>query len=186
MATKKELINLLFFAGTSIFFRLIPHPPHLTLFGGLALCSGATVSWGVATVLILASLIATDFVYGMHSTMPFVYGAFLLITLLGRMLRQKRTATRLTGASLASSLIFFVISNFGVWLTSGMYSLTLEGLTKTFCLALPFYRADMGITAALLFINFTIGTVASTMLFFGVTGNWRTTIPEHSMPEQEA
>ena len=80
----------------------------------------------------LISLFISDLFLGFHDTIPFVYGAFILITLLGKM------AKKITlGTVLMSSAIFFLISNFGVWFYN--YPITLDGLISCFTLAIPFF-----------------------------------------------
>ena len=46
-------------------------------------------------------------------------------------------------AALATSVGFFVISNFGVWLTGNMYPYSLSGLAACYAAALPYFRNDV-------------------------------------------
>jgi hypothetical protein len=54
------------------------------------------------------------------------------------MLRTKRTPLRVMGASLSASMIFFLISNFGVWAVSGMYGKSFADLLLCYTAGLPF------------------------------------------------
>jgi hypothetical protein len=44
---------------------------------------------------------------------------------------------------MASGMVFFIVSNFGVWVTSGMYAHTLDGLLECYVMALPFFRTSL-------------------------------------------
>jgi hypothetical protein len=46
------------------------------------------------------------------------------------------------GTALLSSILFFVITNFGVWLTGGgwFYPRTWQGLVECYVMAIPFFR----------------------------------------------
>ena len=85
---------------------------------------------------LLFSFAITDFIIGYHSGTFFTWGSVFLIGLIANYF-AKNITTRLTGA-LVGALIFFVISNFGVWV-SGMYGLTIVGLLNCYTLALPFF-----------------------------------------------
>jgi hypothetical protein len=68
----------------------------------------------------------------------FVYGAMLLVTILG-MTMKKVDAGRVLGYSLTGSAIFFIVSNFGSYV-SGMYGYGLESISTTYVMALPFFK----------------------------------------------
>lgn len=71
----------------------------------------------------------------------FTYAGMAAVTALG-MLMQNRKAATVAGFALGGSLLFFVVSNLGVWL-GGMYGLTGAGLVKTFVMAVPFYKGTL-------------------------------------------
>ena len=124
------LISIILFA---IFSRFIPHPPNFTPITAIALLSskGFTNRWTIFLIPII-SLFISDLFLGLHDSIPFVYGAFILITLLG--ISVKKISI---GTVLISSAIFFLISNFGVWFYN--YPITLDGLISCFTLAIPFF-----------------------------------------------
>ena len=113
--------------------RFIPHPPNFTPITAIALLSskGFTNRWTIFLIPII-SLFISDLFLGLHDSIPFVYGAFILITLLG--ISAKKISI---GTVLMSSIIFFFISNFGVWFYN--YPLTLNGLISCYTLAIPFF-----------------------------------------------
>lgn len=88
----------------------------------------------------LAVLFISDYFIGFHKMMLFTYGSFLLIALLGSgLLRDKISVKNVIGASLLSSIIFFVVSNFGVWFMGG-YTQNFAGLTECYIAAIPFIK----------------------------------------------
>ena len=102
------LISIILFA---IFSRFIPHPPNFTPITAIALLSskGFTNRW-IILLIPMISLFISDLFLGLHDSIPFVYGAFILITLLGMSAKKIEIST-----VLMSSTIFFLVSNFGVW-----------------------------------------------------------------------
>lgn len=124
--------------------RLVPHPPNVTSIAAIALFGGATLAdRRLAFLVPLAALLASDFVLGFHNQMIAVYGSFALVVCLGLWLQQRRTAPAIAGAAIASSLLFFIVVDFGIWLTGDMYPRTLAGLMTCYTAALPFLRNQM-------------------------------------------
>ena len=124
------VVSLIFFA---ILSRFLPHPPNFTPITAIALLStkGFVNRW-VAFLIPIVSLFISDLFLGLHSTIPFVYGSFILIALLGRYVKKINILT-----VLLSSSIFFLVTNLGVWLLH--YPLSIEGLFQCYILALPFF-----------------------------------------------
>ena len=130
-----------------VFTRLIPHPANFTAIGAVALFAGSYFEkrW-LAILLPLIALFVSDCILGFHDLMLYVYGAFIVVTFLGSWTLQNDKGSSKTGAkasdlvltSLGASVIFFVISNFGVWMQSGFYSRSLSGLFECYVMALPF------------------------------------------------
>jgi len=91
--------------------------------------------------------------------MPFVYGSFALNVVLGRLIRDRRSPLVVGGAALAGSVLFFVITNFGVWLSSDLYPQTAEGLVVCYVAAIPFFRNTLAgdlLYACVLFGGFAL------------------------------
>ena len=124
------LVSLIFFA---ILSRFLPHPPNFTPITAIALLSskGFTNRW-VVFLIPIVSLFISDLFIGLHATIPFVYISFILITLLGIYVKKINI-----GSVLLSSTLFFLISNFGVWLL--YYPINVEGIIQCYTLALPFF-----------------------------------------------
>ncbi len=84
------------------------------------------------------------------------YGMYLLIPFLSiLMFRNKITVGKVLGMSVGTPVLFFLITNFGTWLTSGLYPLSMEGLTACFIMAVPFFK------------GYALGTLAYSTLLFG-------------------
>jgi hypothetical protein len=139
------VIYLYVFAA--VLFRLIPHPWNATPLAAMFLFSGATfrsksTSLLVPSIALLVSDYAVDlFLY--HGAYPwfspFTWMGFLLIGMLGWTLRGKWNWIRIGGTSVAASTIFFLVSNFGVWLAWTMYPRSAAGLAECYAAGLPFY-----------------------------------------------
>lgn len=69
-----------------------------------------------------------------------VYMAIAAVVGVAFLILKKVTLPRLIGASLLASVLFFLITNFLVWLTSGMYVKSMAGLVECFTMAIPFFR----------------------------------------------
>ena len=142
------------------FSRLIPHPPDLTSIGALALFGGARFTDRRAAFLVpFAALLLSDLCLGLYPHMGWVYGSFALTVCLGRWLQPRRGAWRIAGATLLSSILFFVIADFGVWLDGSLYTKDLAGLAACYVAALPFFGNMLlgdGLYALLLFGGFAM------------------------------
>lgn len=135
----------------AIISRLVPHAPNWTALGALALWAGtffSKKSWSM--IVPLAALFVSDLILGFHSTMVWVYAGFMLVSLVGLAWPAHRGAKYWVPGSLLGSLIFFVVSNFGVWMSGELYPKTLEGLVNCFVMAIPFLWSPI---AADLFFN---------------------------------
>ncbi len=89
-------------------------------------------------------MLVSDWFIGFHSLMPFVYGSFLGIGMIGLWLKSRKTLARTSAATFAASVLFFVVTNFGVWLMpNSMYAKTMEGLAACYVAAIPFFRNSL-------------------------------------------
>jgi hypothetical protein len=126
----------------AVFSRLIPHPLNFTPIGALGLFAGAYILNKRVWLLPIAALLLSDLIVGFYEpvAMWFVYIGFALSVFIGRsLLSEKRTAFRLGGAALSSATLFFIVSNFGTWLTGALYPMTIAGLVECYVMAIPFY-----------------------------------------------
>ncbi len=115
--------------------RFIPHPPNFTSLIALSFYVPAIFGSRYMPVVLL-SFVFTDMVIGFHNTLLFTWGSVIFIGIFSRYF-TKSILTRISGA-LTGALIFFIITNFGVWV-SGMYQANLNGLIESYVMGLPFF-----------------------------------------------
>jgi len=128
--------------------RLLPHPPNFTPVAAMALFGGAMFAgkrW--AFLVPLGAMLLSDVLIGrltgsgvFHSAMPAVYVSLCLTVCLGFLLRGNRRALRVASLSLASSVLFFVVTNFAVWADGVYYAKNMAGLSACFIAAIPFFH----------------------------------------------
>lgn len=122
--------------------RLLPHPPNFAPVAAIGLFAGAAFDRRAAWLVPFAALLLSDLVLGFYHpvSMFWNYAGFAACLLLGSaLLGRTRNFARFAGATLASSVAFFALSNFGMW-ASGYYPRTLAGLVECYVAALPFFR----------------------------------------------
>ena len=115
--------------------RFIPHPPNFTSLIALSFYVPAIFGSRYMPIVLL-SFVFTDLVIGFHNTLLFTWGSVIFIGIFSRYF-TKSILTRISGA-LTGALIFFIITNFGVWV-SGMYQANLNGLIESYVMGLPFF-----------------------------------------------
>jgi len=131
----KHLLKNLILIAIGVASRLLPHPANFTAITGIAIFSG---NYFVA----LSSMIISDIIIGFDS-LPMrllVYGSIAIAVLIGRIARKNPNLVNIAKASVTGSVIFFVITNFGVWKLGSMYSKDIEGLISAYILAIPFFK----------------------------------------------
>ncbi len=136
----RVLLGMIFAVAIS---RLLPHPPNFTPVAAMALFGGACFSSRLAAFFVpLAAMLASDAFIGFHRGMIAVYACFAATVCIGLWLRRRRAFGPIAGATLASSLLFYMATNFAVWaLGHGrLYPMTLEGLATCYIAAIPFFR----------------------------------------------
>lgn len=123
-----------------VLFRIVPHPPNFTPIIAFALISAYFFNNQILAFFILAlSLIISDFIIGFYDGFVFNYIILFFLLFTSKILFKNLNFKSVTILSLYGSTIFFVISNFMVWLNSGMYQHTLDGLLICYINAIPFY-----------------------------------------------
>ena len=131
---KKLIICLGIFLSLAL-SRFIPHPPNFTSLLALSFYVPAILGLRYLPALLI-SFALTDIVIGYHSGTFFTWGSVFLIGLIASSF-SKTLISRISGA-LLGALIFFLVTNFGVWI-SGMYGFTWEGFITCYTLAIPFF-----------------------------------------------
>ncbi|MEI7907009.1 MAG: DUF6580 family putative transport protein, partial [Bacteroidota bacterium] len=75
-----------------------------------------------------------------YSGIVWVYSGFLIVTFLGMLASNRRSVGITAGSTLAGSVLFFVVTNFGVWQSGTFYPMTMGGLVECYAAAVPFFR----------------------------------------------
>ena len=143
--------------------RLVPHPWNATPLTAIALFGGTYVSKRWSILLPLAIVAVSDVFLGWHSTIPFTWGAFAVTGWLAWWIRVQPSAARILGGSLLGSVIFFLVTNFGVWAAQTLYPKTASGLWECYVAGIPFFRnalaGDLIYTAVLFGMYATIAAL---------------------------
>lgn len=170
---KRNIFALSFLILLSIAFRFVPHGYNFSPIGGMALLSGAYFTKKhLAFIVPIVLLFASDFLLNnlfyssffpeaasktvfFSDFMLFTYGSIILMILFGMNFLKKITGPRLIGGALFSSIVFFLITNFGVWAGSLTYPQSLAGLGACYIAGLPFLTGNL------------IGNLVFTFILFG-------------------
>ncbi|MBI1909888.1 MAG: hypothetical protein HYS22_06940 [Deltaproteobacteria bacterium] len=120
--------------------RLIPHPANFAPIVAVALFGGACFDKKRTALLVtFGALLLSDLLIGFYPDLPVVYLAYLLVLGLGFRLKDQRKWLPVAGSTLASSILFFIVTNFGVWAFQPIYPKTVAGLTACYIAAIPFF-----------------------------------------------
>ncbi len=150
--SKPNLWAVLVILAVAGITRALPHPPNFAPIAAMALFGGAYITnraW--AFLMPIIALMFSDLLLevlfqvglrpysGIHETMLFVYGSIIAITGIGLLLQNRVKPLNVIGASLAGSILFFLVTNFGVYAMSafGHNTTTLLG---TYVLGIPFFH----------------------------------------------
>ena len=140
-ANHARLLALLAAIVVAAALRLVPHPPNFTPIAALALFSGAYLGRrGLAFVAPLAALLLSDLVLGFYPELVFVYLSVAAVVVIGWAVSRRKTVLWVGAAALASSVLFYAVTNFGVWLLMDYYPKTLAGLAACYVAAIPFFQ----------------------------------------------
>ncbi len=148
--------------------RLLPHPSNFTPVGALGLFAGSYLGLRRYWLVPVAALLVSDVFIGFYHpvAMLFVYLAFTACALLGHvLLSARRNVLRIGCAAFLSAVLFFLVSNLGVWLAGQYYPLSWVGLWQCYAMALPFFG------------NTLFGDVFYVTILFGIYEGVRAGVP---------
>jgi hypothetical protein len=167
--TRLSVLLGIVFVATISRIMILPKLGYFSNFSpidSIALFSGCYFSkrWQSVAITILSVLIgdmALSLIMGGVWTLFYPgfywqYASYILMVLMGSMVSRKMNAVSLLGACVASSLLFFTITNFGTWLSWSLYPKTLSGLSACYVAAIPFLK------------NTVISDILYSGIFFGV------------------
>lgn len=129
--------------------RLFPHIPNFTPIAAMALFGGVYFSdKRLAFVIPLIAMFLSDaaiqliYGWGFHNTMIYVYAGFILTSVIGMIVRRKVSILSIAAGSITASILFFIITNFGVWAASGS-QMGIAGLNATYIMGIPFFAPTL-------------------------------------------
>lgn len=165
--TKSGLFFVISVIIAGALFRFIPHWPNFTPIAAMALFGGAFLGRKhLAFIIPFAAMFLSDLVLGLHKDMWAVYVAFGMTVMLGTLIRNNVKVISVVTASVASSVIFFLLTNFASWLVSPFYPQNFQGLIQCYVAGLAFFNnGSYGIS---FFLNEIAGALFYNGLFFGV------------------
>lgn len=148
------------------FMRLIPHWPNFTPIAAMALFGGAYLGRRfLAYAIPILALLLSDMIIGFHDSMLAVYMAFAITVTIGLLISQKVSAGKVLLASVSSSVIFFMVTNFAAWMGNPIYPQNFIGLAEAYVAGLVFFNdGSYGIS---FFMNELLGGLFYNTIFFG-------------------
>lgn len=156
---QKKILAVCGLICVGVLGRLTPHLPNMTPMTAITLMGSKYVGrWG-ALLIPLGALILSDIVIGFYDwkILASVYASFLLIGLLGSILKKFGGILPITTLTLLSPFIFFFLTNTAVWAFSPWYAKSIEGLLYCYSLGIPFLR-NM-IVGDILFVSILFGLI---------------------------
>lgn len=141
---KTQLMTISAIIFTLALFRLLPHWPNVSPVAAMALFGGAYFAdKKMAFIVPFVALFLSDLILGLHNTMVFVYAGFALTVAIGFLLKNRVNVTNTAFAAVASSVLFFLLTNLGVWMTSGLYAKSAAGLMQAYAAGIPFFQNSL-------------------------------------------
>ncbi|HAP36644.1 MAG TPA: hypothetical protein DCQ28_12165 [Bacteroidetes bacterium] len=140
MNKRTSFIVAVIMIALAAFSRLIPHPVNFAPITAIALFGGVYFNGKFSPIVPLAALLISDYFLGFYDGIVWVYGSFLLVVVIGLAIRRYKSVPVIFGATIVSSLLFFLITNFGVWQAGVFYTKDFTGLVECYAAAIPFYR----------------------------------------------
>jgi hypothetical protein len=138
LTPKIYVVIMMIFTGAMM--RLIPHWPNFTPIAAIALFGGTFIKRkDLAFLIPVVAMLLSDLIIGFHSTMFPVYLSFIAIVAIGLALQRRLTVVNTLSASLAASVLFYLVTNLASW-TSGLmpYPMNASGLMQSYIAGLPF------------------------------------------------
>jgi len=139
----------IFIIAFGVVFRIILNKeikiPNFESVTALSLLAGSFLG-GIYSVLVpVFTIFLSDIYFGNTKIYIFTWSAFILIGVFGTMIKRnsRHYGLKMTGFGLVSVLFFYLYTNFGWWLTSGMYPMNLQGLIQSYIAGIPFLKNQL-------------------------------------------
>lgn len=166
-----ELLIALALISAGVTLRILPHPANFAPITAIAIFGGAALPRKLAVWVPVGAMMISDAIIGFYSMMPVTWACYALIALASSLwLSGRLRFIRAAVLTVSSSIFFFIVTNFAVWLTSGMYAHTLQGFWQCYFMALPFFRNTVLSDIIYTFALFTAYALATGRL---AKANWK-------------
>lgn len=158
MTKNKKTITVIIIIILAAASRLVDHPYNFTPIAAMSIFAGCYLGKRYAIVLPLAAMLISDFFIGFYAwqIMASVYASIALAFFIGKALSRRKKWHHVAYSSLLSSVLFFIITNFSVWVFASWYPHTISGLAECYAMAIPFFK------------NTIAGDLFYTGIFFGI------------------
>lgn len=179
-----KVIALLFLV-CAVALRFVPHPVNFAPIGALGLFAGCYLRGWALWIVPVGAMVISDWIgqvfqvpgFGFYNqvSLAFVYGGFALAGLIGMTLRDRVRPVFVLSAAFANAMVFFIVSNFGVWLSElNGYQKSFAGLLECYYMAIPFFG------------NSVAADVFYCSLFFGLYQAIMAYLPSRALESEEA
>ena len=131
---KKNLQSFFFIFLFLTISRLIPHEPNFTPILSISILGFLfSTILSVKVLIVLGSMFFSDLIIGVHDFIIYVYFSLTFLIIISN-------SKNYIYMMFIGPLIFFIITNFGVWLNSTYYIKNIDGLIECFYMAIPFFQ----------------------------------------------
>jgi len=145
--------------------RFLPHPPNFTAVISVGIFAGFLFkNKTIGYIIPIISMVASDIILGFHNTLWSIYLSLIIATIIGTKMKKSNTGS-ITLSSLISATIFYIITNFAVWLNGIMYPTNLSGLISCYISAIPFFGYTLLSTFLFSFILFGLYSLLEKYIF---------------------
>ena len=147
--------SICFLITLLVFSRLIPHPPNFTPIISIVILSSILFqTFLITSIVFLLSMFVSDLIIGLYPGMIFTYMSLMIIGILFYYFVNNISYKNLVIYSFLGSFIFYLITNFFVWINSNMYEHSFDGLIQCYILAIPFFSNTIISTTFFSFVTF--------------------------------
>ena len=135
----------LLFTVVLVLARLLPHEPNFSPLGAVSLFAGYFLLKNSKALffIVFLALYSGDIILGGYEGQYFVYGSFALVGLLGFCLKDSLGWGKFFLVNFVAAALFFLVTNFGVWVVTPYYAKNFSGMLECYTLALPFFRSTL-------------------------------------------
>ena len=146
---KKKILFAVFVILLGVVFRIFLNKvvgiPNFEAVTALSLVTGSFLGGFYAPFIPLLIIFLSDLYFGNTSVYFFTWSAFILIGIFGTIFKRnsKYYFLKISGGGILSVLFFYLWTNFGWWLTFGMYPMTFKGLIQCYIAGLLFLKNQL-------------------------------------------